>query len=123
MIIRRTSKSTDEGAEQFSFRVSLSSSDIKKWLRDSYERRCYIGSDGQYRRSSNWIALYDTAKFLISEIESAISWLPAYKRDPVVSWAYRLAVAKGYIVEGDNGTAYIDYEKVSLRPGPQPKEN
>lgn len=120
MIIRRSNRAArDDGAEQYSFRVSLSSADIKAWLRRSYESHCYIGTDGKYRKTANWIDLYDTAKFLKSEIESAISWLPSYKREPVIEWAYQLAVSKGYIVEVDNGIAFVDYEKVCVRPGPQ----
>lgn len=123
MIIRRIAKNTDEGAEQFSFRVSLGSSDLKKWLRESYESRCYTGSDGKLHRSVNWLPQYDTKSFILSIFDSGLSWLPSYKREPVISWAYRLAVSKGYIVEGVNETAYIDYDKISVKPGPQPKEN
>lgn len=122
MIIRRNPKSTDEGAEQYSFRLSLGSSDVKKWLRESYESRCFTGSDGRLHKSTLWLPQYDTADYMRQIFESALCWLPSYKREPVIRWAYHLAVSKGYIVEGDNGTAFIDYEKVSVRPGPSSNE-
>lgn len=122
MIIRRNSKATDEGAQVYSFRVSLSASDVKKWLRESYLSHCFTGTDGQPHLSSLYnVELYNTADYLKSQIESAVSWLPSYKREPVISWAYSVALEKGYIVQ-DGGRAYIDFSAVNVKPGPVSQE-